>query len=90
MGLNFATELSSMDNMPIESQLNMHLQYNFYPPITSSMVQPCIDAIDAYWDEDYSREIELPQGVSWKGITTAPAHAIVDAHRLGPWLMDEE
>lgn len=90
MGLNFATELADMDNMPIEQQINLHLQYNFYPPVPSSMVQPCIEAIDAYWELDYSREIELPQGVSWKGITTAPAHAIVEVHRLHPWTDDDE
>jgi hypothetical protein len=85
MGLNFATELSAMDTMPIEAQLNMHLQYNFYPPIPSSMVQPCIDAIDAYADDDIYRDIEMPQGVSYRGSNFAPAHAIVEQHRLGPW-----
>ena len=90
MGLNFATELSSMDTMPIEAQLNMHLQYNFYPPVPSSMVIPCMEAIDAYWEEDYDREIEMPQGVEYRGLNFAPAHAIVDQHRLGPWVTEEE
>ena len=85
MGLNFATELSVMDDMSIEMQLGIHLQSNFYPSIPSSMVQPCIDAIDAYWDEDFDRQIEMPEGVSYRGMTTAPAHAIVEQHRLGPW-----
>jgi hypothetical protein len=76
--------------MPIEQQINLHLQYNFYPPITSSMVQACVDAIDAYWAEDIHREIELPQGVEYRGKKTAPAHAIVDNHRLDPWLVDDE
>jgi hypothetical protein len=90
MGLNFATELSTMDTMPIEAQLNTHLQYNFYPPVPSSMVQPCIEAIDAYWDDDIYREIDLPIGVEYRGVTTAPAHAIVDNHRLGPWVTPDE
>jgi (2Fe-2S) ferredoxin len=90
MGRNFATELSTMDTMPIEQQINLHLQYNFYPPIPSSMVQPCIDAIDAYCDEDIYREIEMPQGVSYRGMNTAPAHAIVEQHRLDSWLIEDE
>jgi hypothetical protein len=90
MGLNFATELSAMDTMPIEAQINMHLQYNFYPPIPSSMVQPCIDAINAYWNEDIYAEIEMPQGVSYRGSNYAPAHAIVEQHRLDPWLDTED
>jgi len=90
MGRNFATELSTMDTMSIEQQINLHLQYNFYPPVPSSMVQPCIDAINAYWNEDFNAEIELPQGVEWRGQNTAPAHAIVDNHRLDVWLMEDE
>ena len=90
MGLNFATELSAMDTMPIEQQINLHLQYNFYPPVPSSMVQSCVDAINAYWNEDYDHEIELPQGVEYRGKTTAPAHAIISNHRLDPWLMEDE
>lgn len=88
MGLNFATELSTMDTMPFEQQINIHLQYNFYPPVPSSMVQPCVEAIEAYNDEDYDREIEMPQGVEYKGRDTAPAWAIVEQHRLGPWTID--
>jgi hypothetical protein len=88
MGRNFATELSTMDTMPLEQQINLHLQYNFYPPVPSSMVQPCIEAIDAYWDEDIYRQIEMPQGVSYRGMDTAPAHAIVEQHRLDSWLSE--
>jgi hypothetical protein len=88
MGRNFATELSTMDTMPLEQQINLHLQYNFYPPVPSSMVQPCIDAIDAYWDEDIYRQIEMPQGVSYRGSNFAPAHAIVEQHRLDSWLSE--
>jgi hypothetical protein len=89
MGYTTALEIST-SKMPIEAQLNLHLQYNFYPPVPSSMVQPCVDAIDAYWAEDIHREIELPQGVEYRGKKTAPAHAIVDNHRLDPWLVVEE
>ena len=88
MGRNFATELSAMDTMPLEQQINLHLQYNFYPPVPSSMVQPCIEAIDAYWDEDIYRQIEMPQGVSYRGSDYAPAHAIVEQHRLDSWLSE--
>jgi hypothetical protein len=90
MGLNFATELSTMDTMPMEQQINLHLQYNFYPPVPSSMVQPCIDAINAIWNEDYFAEIELPQGVLYQGSNFAPAQAIADNHRLDAWLMQDD
>jgi hypothetical protein len=93
MGNNFAAELADKDLFPeldLESAIGMHLRGNHYPPVPLSMVQPCIDAIEAYHDEDYNRLIELPEGVSWRGETHAPAHAIADNHHLDAWLPQEE
>jgi hypothetical protein len=68
--------------LDLETQLAYHLQGNHYPPVPLSMVQPCIDAIDAYYDEDYERFIAMPEGVFYKGMSHAPARAIVDQHHL--------
>ena len=84
MGHTTATELASI--LDLNSSIAMHLQANHYPPVPTSMVQPCIDAIDAYHDEDYQRHIDLPEGVLWRGETYAPASAIVEAHHLDAWL----
>jgi hypothetical protein len=84
MGLT--TALGLAEELSLETGLAYHLQANHYPPVPVAMVQPCIDAIDAYHDEDYGRLIELPAGISWRGETSAPAHAIVDAHHLDAWL----
>lgn len=89
MGLMTTLAISEFE-LPLEDQIGMHLRGNLYPPVPMSMIKPCVEAIDAYLDEDYSREIELPEGISWKGITTAPAHAIVEGHRLDGFLMQEE
>ena len=89
MGLNFATELATMDTMSMEQQINLHLQYNFYPPIPSSMVQPCIDAINAFWNDVPDAAIEMPQGVYYRSSNYAPAYAIVEQHRLDAWLMED-
>jgi (2Fe-2S) ferredoxin len=53
-------------------------------------VQPCIDAIDAYYDEDYNKLIEMPEGVSYRGEKFAPASAIIEQHHLHAWLPEEE
>ena len=66
--------------LDLETQLAYHLQGNHYPPVPLSMVQPCIEAIDAAYDEDYYREIKMPEGITYKGNNTAPAHAIIDQH----------
>lgn len=87
MGNNFATDLAEMDlGLSLEDSIAIHLSANHYPPVPRSMVQPCIDAIDAYYDEDYSRLISLPDPITWRGQTEAPAHAIVEAHHLDAWL----
>lgn len=84
MGYTTATELATI--LDLEGSIAMHLQANHYPPVPTSMVQPCIDAIDAYHDEDIDRLIKLPEGVTWRNQDSAPAHALVEAHHLEPWL----
>jgi hypothetical protein len=73
--------------LDLETQIGYHLQGNHYPPVPLSMVQPCIEAIDAAYDEDYNREIEMPEGITYKGKTTAPAHAIINQHHLN-WFIE--
>lgn len=92
MGSNFANDLVDNDllDLDLETQLRIHLTGNHYPPVPVAMVQPCIDAIDAYYDEDYDRLISLPEPITWRDQNTAPAHAIVDAHHLEAWLPESD
>jgi hypothetical protein len=90
MGNNFATDLATMPELDLESAIGIHLQSNHYPPVPLSMVQPCIDAIDAYWEDDYMRLIELPQGVFYRGQEEAPAYAIIENHHLEAWCSEDE
>ena len=92
-----ANEMASgvLDDMGIhldmETQIGIHLRSNHYPPVPSSMIKPCIEAIDAVNDLGlWNADIELPEGVTWKGNTTAPAHAIIEAHHLDAWLIERE
>ncbi len=87
MGSNLAYELATDEfGLTLEASIGYHLQGNHYPPVPLSMVQPCIDAIDAYYEEDYNRMIELPMGILWRNQNSCPASAIVDAHHLDAWL----
>jgi hypothetical protein len=92
MGSNFAHELAdgTLGTITLEDQLAIHLRSNHYPPVPLSMVQPCIEAIDAYWEDDLAREIDLPEGISWKGNTTAPARNLIEAHHLDAWITEAE
>lgn len=87
MGNNFAQELANgvFPDLTLEDQIRMHLTGNHYPPVPLSMVKPCIEAIDAYWEGDTNREIDLNE-TSWRGKNYAPAWAIIDGHHLHAWI----
>jgi hypothetical protein len=80
--------------LDLETQILYHLKGNHYPPVPAEMVKPCIDAIDAYYDEDHSRMIDMPKvgdfQILYKGATQAPAWAIVEQHHLEFWIQLED
>ena len=55
MGSLQAAEMAEL--MQMEQAIAWHLSSNHYPPIPASMAKPCLDAIDAYWEDDIGREI---------------------------------
>jgi hypothetical protein len=89
MGHTTAVAISELD-IPLKEQIEIHLISNFYPSIPRFMAQTCVDAILAYWDDDFDCMIDMPKGVSYKGSTSAPAWAIVEQHRLSAWLQEDE
>jgi hypothetical protein len=91
MGSNFANDLALADNLDIETQIGIHLKSNHYPPVPDFMVAPCVEAIDAVNDAGlWDLEIPMPEGVTYKGLTTAPAWAIIEQHHLNAWLIERE
>ena len=87
MGSLQAAEMAELTD--IRQGLAWHLQGNHYPPVPVSMVDACIEAIEAANADDWDQEIELPDGVSYKGRATAPAFAIIDSHHLQAFLDHE-
>jgi len=80
--------------LDLETQILYHLKGNHYPPVPAEMVAPCIEAIDAYYEEDYNREILMPKvgefQIMYKNSIKAPAWAIIEQHHLQFWLPEEE
>jgi hypothetical protein len=74
----------------LRQQLSWHLGSNHYPPVPQSMIEACINAIDAGNEGDFDRLIDLPDGALWRGQTSAPAHAIIDGHHLNAWIDYED
>jgi hypothetical protein len=77
-------------DVDMRSALSWHLSANHYPPVPNNMIEPCIEAIDAGWSQDWEREIPLPEGILYKGNTWAPAYEIIEQHHLEFWLPEEE
>jgi len=90
LGAESMKEVADDMGISLRQQLSWHLTGNHYPPVPTSMIEPCIQAIEAVREGDSEREIALPEGVSWRGRETAPAYAIVEAHHLETWCYDEE
>ena len=79
------------DNFDLEEGIKMHLRTNHYPAVPIEMVPTCIEAIDAVNSEgNWDKLITLPDGVSWKGLTQAPASAIIEQHHLEFWIIESE
>jgi hypothetical protein len=89
MGYSTAQDLAG-SGISLEQSIAYHLQGNHFPSVPLYMVQPCIDAIEAYLDEDYDRLIKLPQPVYQGNKDIAPASAIVSAHHLDAWVYNDE
>jgi hypothetical protein len=99
MGAMTAMDLADNWQLDLEKQLSIHLSANHYPPIPQAMIPVCIEAIDAYWEDDTDRLIPLPFDgerdgkpfqIEWRGQTEAPAWAIIEHAHLNHWLVDGE
>ena len=90
MGRTQAEGYASMKGKDKDLGLLAHLQGNHYPPVPASMLGPSKRAISAVNRGKHDSQIKLPEGVTWRGKTSAPANAIVDAHHLHAWLKDND
>ena len=91
MGSNFASDLASGEFVQsLDQQISIHFQSNCYPPIPQVMLPVAIEAIQAVNDEDYDREIALPEGVQFRNASTVKACEAVDALYLNAWVFVTE
>lgn len=78
--------------LSLRTAVSWHLTCNHYPPLPESLVDVAVKAIDlgnhgvAGDDEAWDIEIDLPEGVSYKGKTTARVGDIVEEFHLDSFL----
>lgn len=87
MGRQYAEGISETE-LPLEEQIAWHLRSNHFPPIPTTMVKPCVEAIALAIEGEWDKLVPLPDGVGYKGLTVAPVWAIIEQHHLEAWLED--
>ena len=83
MGNKTAQEIreTMIDELTFYTGIVWHLQGNLYPPFPRIFADACMEAVKACWEEDYDRQIELPDN------RVGSASDIVDYFRL-EWYID--
>lgn len=98
MGSSYALGLvGSVEDGLLEREraIEIHLRSNHYPPVPSSMVGPCLEAIEiierSQWGDAAPNEpVTLPDGVTWQYSNCAPASVIVQEFHLDAFIQWEE
>ncbi len=78
-----------LETADFEQALAWHLSSNHFPPI-SEVFDSAVEAIEAGHDEDWDRDIALPDGVTWRDQDYAPAWACIEGWHLDGFLYTEE
>jgi len=90
LGAEIMREISDDMGVSLHQQLSWHLTHNHYPPAPTTMIEPCIQALEAVMAGNPDLEIELPHGATWRGLGSCSAMSIVEGFHLETWCDDEE
>ena len=80
MGRKTAEDLATLTNL--EAALTYHFRSNHYPPLPYSLIPIAIKIVKGEVSED--EDVELPNGITWRGQTSAPVTECIEAWR-GVW-----
>jgi hypothetical protein len=87
--IGFADEVAQ-ENVSLEAAVQYHLRCNHYPPPPVIMVKPCIEAINHAKNGEYGYEVELPEGVMWRGQAAVPVRALVESFHLDAFIGEQD
>ena len=91
MGANFARDLASGDfGLTLEQAVSIHLTANHYPPVPTSMVPVCVQAIENANDGEFDAPVNLPKGITWRSRADAPTFAIIESYHLDEFVFFDE
>jgi len=84
MGRQWIEGFKELDNIDLDTMLDIHLKGNHYPPVHSSFIPVCKEAIECCNDEDYNKQIKMPNGI------VKSAMGIVEGLHLDSFLEERE
>jgi hypothetical protein len=65
-------------NISLDQQVSWHFSSNCYPPVPQQMVPVAVQAINAVLSYEGGEDINLPEGVSFRGKTSVNAYTVVE------------
>lgn len=92
MGSNTARDMAdsvALDEVKLDVALEYHLRGNHYPPLPLSLVPCCKEAINNANADEWDKHVQLPDGISWRGQTSAPTSECIKAWHL-QWFLESE
>lgn len=77
-------------DLALDRTLIWHLTSNHYPPLPLSLIPCCKQAIELWQNGEQDTQIDLPDGISWRGQSSCPIQAAMDGWHLWEFLREEE
>ena len=82
-------ERADMGEIKLAAAVSMHLRCNHYPPVPEDMVPVCLRAIKFANKGDWSHNLKLPAGTTWRGKKMAPVSNVIESHHLEYFLEEK-
>lgn len=89
MGSKISKELAqdvSEELTNLEAALTYHFRSNHYPPLPYSLIPVAIQIVKG----EVTDEVELPEGITWKGQKSAPVSECIKAWHLSEFLLNPD
>lgn len=72
----------------LEDQVRVHLAECLDPPVDQALAELCCKTIRLATSGGSEKTVPLPEGMTYRGTSEAPVHALVAEFQLTGWLYD--
>lgn len=72
----------------LEDQVRVHLAECLDPPVDQALAELCCQTIRLATSGGSEKTVPLPEGMTYRGMSEAPVHALIGEFQLTGWLYD--